>query len=291
MDPLLLILAGGISSRMKRPGPTTLDPALLRDADEKAKGMIGVGEGGRPFLDYLLRNAEEAGYRDVTIVIGENDTSVRSHYGARDRGNRFRGLEIGYALQPIPPGRTKPLGTADATMCGLRARPDWAGCKVTVCNSDNLYSVTAMRTLRESAEPCALIDYDRAALDFEHERIEQFAVVEVDHDGYLRRIIEKPSPEQIARAAGPGGRIGVSMNIFRLSVDLASPYLASVPLHPVRGEAELPSALMMLVADHPRALRAYPLAEHVPDLTNKADIARVQAYLRGTHASPGGSDA
>jgi hypothetical protein len=63
-DGKLVILAGGISSRMKRkPVKTeTLDPKLEADADLKSKSMIGVGEGYRPFLDYLLYNAKQAGY-------------------------------------------------------------------------------------------------------------------------------------------------------------------------------------------------------------------------------------
>ena len=44
------------------------DPALIRDAEVKAKSMIGVGRKGRPFLDYLLFNARQAGYGDVLIV-------------------------------------------------------------------------------------------------------------------------------------------------------------------------------------------------------------------------------
>lgn len=128
MHPNIVILAGGISSRMKKTAPAavSLDPAWRRDAEEKSKAMIGVGEGYRPFLDYLLHNVSAAGYRDVVLVIGENDESIRAYYdngGAR----QFESLHLAYAIQPIPPGRDKPLGTADALWHGLRARRDWRG--------------------------------------------------------------------------------------------------------------------------------------------------------------------
>jgi glucose-1-phosphate adenylyltransferase len=283
MDPYLVILAGGVSSRMKKPGTVGLDPALLHDADRKSKAMIGLGAAGRPFLDYLLSNADAAGYKDVVIVVGEADRSIRDNYGQLDCGNPFLGLSISYAVQRVPPGRTKPLGTADALLRGLESRKEWSLSKVTVCNSDNLYSVEVLRCLLESPEPCALIDYDRDALEFEPERVQQFAVIEKDGENYLRTILEKPGPADIARAAGPNGRVGVSMNIFRFSYQMILPYLTRVPLHPVRQEKELPGAVMLLVTDSPRAVKVYPRSEHVPDLTDKNDIRHVQEYLRAAY--------
>jgi glucose-1-phosphate adenylyltransferase len=280
MDPNLVILAGGISSRMKKSGFAQLDSRLLNDAEKKSKAMIGLGDGGRPFLDYLLHNADVAGYRDIVIVVGEMDRSIRVHYGEAEHGNAFLGMSISYAVQPVPSGRSKPLGTADALMRGLESRPDWAGTKVTVCNSDNLYTSEALRCLLQAPEQCALIDYDRDALAFESERVQQFAVIRKDVSGYLLEILEKPTPADIAQAAEPDGRVGVSMNLFRFSYDIILPYLRRVPLHPERQEKEIPAAVMMLLHDAPRIVRAYPRAEHVPDLTNKHDIQKVQEYLR-----------
>jgi glucose-1-phosphate adenylyltransferase len=265
---------------MRKSAAASLDPHLLHDADEKSKGMIGVGESGRPFLDYLLGNAEEAGYREVVIVVGEGDRSIRDHYGSAERGNRFGRLLLSYAVQPVPPGRTRPLGTADAFLRGLEAKPEWAEGKVTVCNSDNLYSVDALRTLLAAPDPCSLIDYDRDGLAFPPERVQQFSVISCDEENFLRAILEKPGAEEVREAAGPGGRVGVSMNIFRFSSGMILPHLRAVPLHPVRQEKELPSAVMLLLQEFPRSVRAYPRTEHVPDLTEKNDIVNVQEYLR-----------
>ena len=255
------------------------DEQLLRDADEKAKGMIRLGREGRPFLDYLLFTAREAGYRDIVLVVGEDSGGIRSYYGARDRDNECAGLRVSYAVQKIPEGRTKPLGTADAVLCAMLARPEWKGEMFTVCNSDNLYSIRVLTMLRETAAECALIDYDLHALGVEPQRVTQFAVLQTDEAHRLTSIVEKPSADQIASLAGPRGRIGVSMNIFRFSYDTILQPLRDVPLHPVRQEKEIPPALMLLLAQHPGAILAIPVAEEVPDLTDKQDIARVQTYL------------
>jgi len=282
MHPNIVILAGGISSRMKKnmPASAGLDLTLRRDAEQKSKAMIGVGDNSQPFLDYLLYNIAQAGYRDVVIVIGEKDDSIREYYNDSGAAAQFRSLNIQYAVQPIPAGRQKPLGTADALWHALKATPAWRGESFTVCNSDNLYSREALRLLREDKHDNALIDYDRAALQFTPERILAFAALKKDVEGFLLDILEKPSPKEMADAADANGRIGVSMNIFRLSYDQIFPCLETVPLHPMRQEKELPAAVKMLVDQNPRAVFAIPRSEHVPDLTLQSDILPVKEYLQ-----------
>ena len=117
MGDKLVILAGGVSSRMKQSAPSgNFDSLLQQEADQKPKTLISVGADKRPFLDYLLYNARAAGYSEILIVIGERDQPMRACYGALDRGNQFHDLSISYALQRIPEGRLKPLGTADALL-------------------------------------------------------------------------------------------------------------------------------------------------------------------------------
>ena len=282
MNPNLVILAGGASSRMKKvaPVPAGMDAGLLNEAGEKSKSMLGVGPFGRPFLDYLIYNAREAGYSDLVIVIGKHDGGIRARYGSAMRDNEFHGVRISYAVQAVPGGRTKPLGTADALLCALRVRTDWSGKKLTVCNGDNLYSQGVLKQLRETGHPGALIDYDRDALRFAQSKIEQFAVLEKDGDGYLTGIIEKPSPGDIRRVRDASGRVGVCMNIFRLSYDTVLGFLEEVPLHLVRQEKELPAAVALMVRRNPRSLIAIPVSEYVPDLTGRGDIGIVQEYMR-----------
>ncbi|HEV8538946.1 MAG TPA: sugar phosphate nucleotidyltransferase [Bacteroidota bacterium] len=281
MEPNIVILAGGISSRMKQQASasSTLDASLRKDAQEKSKAMIGVGDDSRPFLDYLLYNMERAGYEDVVIVVGERDDSIRRRYEGDEGEHLSRSMKISYAVQKIPAGRTKPLGTADALLEALEANPGWKGRKLTVCNSDNLYSITSLRLLRMDSHDNAMIDYDRSALIFNQERITQFAVIKKDARGFLQDIIEKPSEDDITLATDSSGRIGVSMNFFRFSYDAIYPFLVSIPLHPVRQEKELPLAVKMMVERYPGSMFTIPLSEHVPDLTTQSDILEVRSYL------------
>lgn len=275
----IVVLAAGVASRMKSFDPSVGD-ANRRQAEAKAKAMISVGAGQRPFLDYLLANIAGAGYTDAVLVVGGTDNSIRTYYEREEHGRRFRALTLSYAVQDIPAGRTKPLGTADALERALASRPDWKGAHVTVCNSDNLYSVAALRALAEDGHENALIDYDRSSLRFGEERISQFAVITKDAEGYLLDIIEKPDAAQLGRAADASGRIGVSMNVFQFSVDAILPVLRSVPLHPVRDEKELPEAIRRLVQLHPGSVWTIPFAEHVVDLTSQRDIEAVDRHLR-----------
>ncbi len=281
----IVILAAGVASRMR-----SFDPAVEEDvrrkAAGKAKAMIGVGSQQRPFLDFLLANVATSGYTEVVLVVGAMDDSIRRYYENEGHRRRFPTLAIAYAVQDIPSGRTKPLGTADALRCGLEAMPAWRGQHVTVCNSDNLYSVAALRTLREDNHENALIDYDRSALDFEEERISQFSVITKDAEGFLLDIVEKPDAAQLRRAADATGRIGVSMNLFQFSYDAILPELRSVPLHPERNEKELPEAVRRMVRRRPRSCWTIPFAEHVIDLTSQRDISVVDRYLSDQQRGP-----
>ncbi len=276
-SPNIVILAGGVSSRMKK-SMSALGAG--HEASHAAKSLIGLGEGKRPFLDYLLWNAELAGYRDVVLVVGEQNRAFRERYGTTDRGNRFHSLEISYAIQKIPAGRTKPLGTADALLQALRSRPDWSGRGCTVCNSDNLYSVAALRKMLDTGDRCALIAYDRDALGFSSTRARQFGVLLKDGSGRLVEIIEKPSEEQITRVTGPDGRVWVSMNLWRFACDVILPFLEQAPMDPVRSEKELPVAVSRMIREVPGSVVAIPIAEPVPDLTTAGDIDVVEESLR-----------
>ncbi len=277
----LIILAGGISSRMKKPAELkeNVENRLIEDANQKSKSMIGVGQNYRPFLDYLLYNARESGYKDILIIIGEKDDSIRKYYGEKDSGNEFYGLNISYAIQKIPRGKEKPIGTADALFQGLLAKSEWSGKRFTVCNSDNLYSQNALTLMLKEEYKNAMIDYDRDSLEFELDRISKFAVTFKDEENYLLDILEKPTENEIEKSRSKDGIIGVSMNIFSLQYNMVFPFLEKVPYHPVRKEKELPIAVKMLANEFPKSVFAYPLAEHVPDLTVKNDILIVKKYL------------
>ena len=281
MSGRLVILAGGVSSRMKQSqvDSAAIDSKLLKDAEQKSKAMIRIGEGERPFLDYLLFNAKLAGYTDVVIVVSEKDDSIKNYYDENKNDSWLEGIKISYAAQQIPEGREKPLGTADALLQALLVKENWSGKSFTMCNSDNLYSHRALELMKNSEHSNALVDYDRDGLGVEKERVEKFAITKKDENGFLLEIIEKPSAQQVDAAKAANGFVGVSMNIFKFSYDMIRPALEIVPMNEIRKEKELPTAVKLMIEKNPKSVYCYPLSEAVPDLTSKQDIIKVKKFL------------
>lgn len=274
----LIILAGGLASRMKKTEEVNLENSKFDEANKKTKSMITVGKENKPFLDYLILNAKLAGYNNVHIVIGENDNSIKEHYSNLDSDNKLKELNFIFSTQYIPKGRTKPLGTADALYCALSHSNELKGKNFSVCNSDNLYSVEALETVKNSKHLNSMINYDRDGFVYDSDRTGSFAVNIVDDNNYLIDIVEKPEETLIADIKKRFGYVGVSMNLFNFSYDMIFKYLENLPLSP-RGEKELPNAVKLMIQDVPKSLYAFNRKEHVPDLTSKKDILIVEKYI------------
>lgn len=281
MHNSLIILAGGASSRMKKQASLeNLSEEEIQQANERSKGLIGVGPNGRPLLDYLLLNAKKARYKNIYIIIGEQGKLFKEFYGSKNKNNDFYGLNISFAVQYIPKDRIKPFGTADALLQAVEQYPELNTQFYSVCNSDNLYSTKALLALRETNSPNAFISYDRDALEFSAERISRFAIAKLDKNNQLWDILEKPSADSVEKYKDLEGKLRVSMNAFKFDGALVYPYLKNCPIHPERDEKELPTALLNTIKDHPNSTLGIPFSEHVPDLTAKEDIHDVKEYLK-----------
>lgn len=281
MHDNLIILAGGASSRMKKQVTVdNLSEEEIAQANERSKGLIGVGPNGRPLLDYLLLNAKKAGYKNIYIIIGEQGDLFKEFYGSENSNNDFNGLTISFATQYIPEGRIKPFGTADALFQAIEQYPELNAQEYTVCNSDNLYSAEALYALRVTFSPNAFISYNRDALEFPSERISRFAIAKLSKNNQLLDILEKPTAEVLESYKDAEGKLRVSMNAFKFNGALLYPYLKNCPVHPERNEKELPTVLLNALKEHPDTTLGIPFSEHVPDLTAKEDIAEVKAYLK-----------
>ncbi|OOG77296.1 sugar phosphate nucleotidyltransferase [Flavobacterium sp. A45] len=281
MHNSLIILAGGASSRMKKQASLeNLSEEEIQQANERSKGLIGVGPNGRPLLDYLLLNAKKARYKNIYIIIGQQGKLFKEFYGSKNKNNDFYGLNISFAVQYIPKDRIKPFGTADALLQAVEQYPELNTQFYSVCNSDNLYSTKALLALRETNSPNAFISYDRDALEFSAERISRFAIAKLDKNNQLLDILEKPSADSVEKYKDLEGKLRVSMNAFKFDGALVYPYLKNCPIHPERDEKELPTALLNTIKDHPNSTLGIPFSEHVPDLTAKEDIHDVKEYLK-----------
>lgn len=276
----LLVLAAGMSSRMKKEmSGNTSNSELYEQANTLPKGMIGVGKGGRPFLDYQLYNAAKGGFTEVGLVLNEKDTVTKPYYEQQMAKNATWGLKIKFLIQRIPADRVKPLGTADAVQQGLEQLPEWKGQKFTACNSDNLYSENVFKIMATNQHAAGLISYDSEGLGFDYEKVKNCAILFEDENGFLIDLIEKPSDNEVVECKARNGRLGISMNIFNMQYEQGLAYMTAQPLNISRNEKEMPEAVNRIAKDFPGTVKAFHVYEIMPDLTAKADLSTVQAFL------------
>lgn len=276
-----VLLARGLGSRMKEPADATgLTAAQAAAAAAGVKGMMPIGNastalgaGGdpRPFLDFVLSALADAGCGEVCAVVAPDHSAIRRYYEGPGRPERLR---VAYAVQAI----------ADGTARAVRAAQSFAGRDpFLVLNSDNLYPATVLRSLVELDGP-GLPAYQRDSLvhdsGFPPDRVASFAAIEVDPQGFLTRIVEKPGREYYD-AAGPSALI--SMNVWRFDERIFDA-CRDVPLSK-RGEYELPEAVGLAVTRGVR-FRAVPASGAVLDLSRQSDVALVNARLDGQEARP-----
>lgn len=263
-----VLLARGLGNRMKQDGEgAALSETQARAAAAGAKGMMPIGEGvARPFLDYVLSALADAGCTNVCCVVAPDHAVIRDYYEGAGRPSRLR---IEYAVQPVADGTARAVQSA---------QPYAGGDPFLVLNSDNLYPAHVLRALVELDGP-GLPAYARDTLvhdsGFPPDRVAAFAAIEVDRDGYLARIVEKPGREYYD-AAGPGALI--SMNVWRFDHRIFDA-CRDVPLS-ARGEYELPEAVGLAVQRGVK-LRTFRARGAVLDLSRRSDIALVSERLKG----------
>lgn len=264
-----VVLARGLGRRMRTADPdAVLTPDQQRAADAGHKALMPVA--GRPFIDYLLESLEEAGLEQVALVVAPDHDEIRAHVEPYSAG--LLGIDLVVQAQP--------RGTADAV---LSAESWTAGKPFLVLNSDNLYPVDALRAVAALDEP-GLPVFARDELvrtsNIPPERVQAFALVEIDAAGYLVRIIEKPDADRI-RDAGPSAP--VSMNCWRFDARIFD-FCRRVSLSE-RGEFELPQAVDLACRNR---IRFRTLAAHGPvlDLSRRSDAADLARRLGSKAARP-----
>ena len=272
----LLIMAAGASSRMKSSVAKDIGPVATEQAKNRTKGLIEIGEDGKPLLYYLLRNAQVAGYKTIYLITAADATFFRSTIRSLPNLNQ---LHLVFVTQHIPKGRIKPLGTADAVFQALEQFPELQTNRFSVCNSDNLYTVSAFRKLRSLEQGSGLIAYDSDSLNFTKEKIAGFALLVLDSDFYLQNIVEKPATTDFKNAADNHESLYISMNAFTFDGNVFFSFLRDCPINLNRDEKELPTALLNMIEVYPNSVRGIPMQEHVPDLTTKGDLLLLEDYL------------
>jgi glucose-1-phosphate thymidylyltransferase len=262
----VVVLARGLGTRMRRPDDSSsLDDRQAAVARTGVKALMPID---RPFLDYVLSAAARAGYRRVCLVVGPQHDELRDYYGRQLRPQR---ITIEFAVQE------EPKGTAHA----VAAAESFAGDDAfAVMNSDTYYPVEALRALRrQTGSAVALFDQESmlAGSNVPEERLSQFAVGQVDEQGFLERIIEKPDQKTLSRLPKP---LWLSMNCWQFRPVIFEACRAIGPSP--RGEFEIPYAVQHAIDVLGERFRAVPVRAAVLDLSSRQDVAPVAARLAGT---------
>jgi glucose-1-phosphate thymidylyltransferase len=268
-----VVLARGLGTRMRREtdaGAETLTAEQRAAAAQGAKGMMPLG--ARPFLDYVLSALADAGIADVTLVVAPEHDHVRDYFTRIAVPERVR---VHFAVQ------AEPRGTADAVLA-VRGVIDDA--PFLTLNSDNYYPVEAFRALAALGAP-GLVAFEEHALvrdgGIERERVLKYALLDVDDDGWLRAVREKPAAhDPLALRA----ERWISMNLWSFTPRIFEACERTSPSE--RGELEIQSAVMIAIHQLGERFRVLPMRAGVLDLSSRGDVALVAARLAGVVPRP-----
>lgn len=156
-----LILVGGKGTRLK-PYTTSIP-----------KPLLPVGD--RPILEIILFQLKVAGITDITLAVGHMSQLFESFF---QDGKKY-GLNISYSFED------KPLGTAGAVASVI----DNLGKDFIVMNGDLLTSLDYKKLIKYH-----LNNKSSATIaTFKREVKMDFGVIEMEKDGKLKSLVEKPS--------------------------------------------------------------------------------------------------
>jgi glucose-1-phosphate thymidylyltransferase len=268
-----VILARGLGTRMRREEATTsetLSEEQRRAAARGAKGMMPLGT--RPFLDYVVSALADAGIRDVTLVVSPDADEIRDHFARTHVPQR---VSVRFAVQ------AEPRGTADAVHSAHDTLYD---APFLVLNSDNYYPVAAYRDLAElGASGLVAFEADTLVREsrLEPERVLKYALLDIDDDGWLRAVREKPAADDpLARRA----ERWVSMNLWSFTPIILEACARVLPS--ARGELEIQDAVTIAMGDLGERFRVVRMRAGVLDMSSRADVAFVASQLGAIEPRP-----
>jgi UDP-N-acetylglucosamine diphosphorylase/glucosamine-1-phosphate N-acetyltransferase len=192
----------------------------------RPKHLINVG--GKPILEHCLNAVKTAGIEETVIVIHYMSDAIRRYFGD---GKKF-GLKIEYVEQK------EILGTGNAASVIEPCVKD----EFLLVYGDLLFSANAVKNviaIYEKEKPAAVM----AVVPVE--KTEDYGIVEIGEEKYVKRIIEKPKREEAPTKLANAGIYVFSTAIFdRIRETKASE----------RGELELTDAISLLLAEKKKVL-------------------------------------
>jgi len=187
----------------------------------RPKHMISVG--GKPILEHCLDAVKACGINHAIIVVHYMADVIRQHFGS---GEKF-GLEIEYVEQPSV------LGTGNAVSVVEPFIED----DFVLVYGDLLFTPEALKkvlNLHSAKKPAATL----AVVPVE--RPEDYGILEIEKDGLVKRIIEKPAREEAPSNMANAGIYTFSTEIFSKIRKIKASS---------RGEWEITDAIQLLIKE------------------------------------------
>jgi len=168
---------------------------------------------GRPILEYTLANLPRK-IDEVIFVVGYLGHQIRNHFG-----EKYQGKNLQYIWQLSPSGTGGALFQIKKTLHG----------KFIVLMGDDLYHQKDLKKI---------LKHDLAVLVKEIEEPSRFGVIEVDKNGHLVQIVEKPAEPK--------------SNLVNAGVYVLDSRIFNYPLVPVYNGQEfgLPQTLAQMADKH-----------------------------------------
>jgi Nucleotidyl transferase len=282
--PTLLVMAAGMGSRYG--GLKQIDP---------------VGPGGETIIDYSVYDALRAGFGKLVFVIRKDiEAQFREIIGARFE----KRIAVEYVFQEldnlppglfVPPGRTKPWGTAHAILVAAAAIRE----PFTAINADDFYGAQSFRLLAQhlgSGSP----DYAMAGFVLRN-TLSDFGsvargVCQADENDFLRAVTELTKIERDGNRAKDTGATGqvtlltgdevVSMNMWGFTPALfpqLQQYFRSFlnrSGQELKSECYIPSAVNDFLAAGQARVKVLRTGDSWFGVTYREDRPRVVASIR-----------
>lgn len=285
VKPTLVIMAAGMGSRFGG-----------------AKQSTPVDEEGHFLMEYSIYDAKQAGFDKIICIIKpEMEEIFENMIGKRMGG------QLTYAYQTlshlpkgfsVPPGRSKPWGTAHAVLCA-KAQITTPFC---VINADDYYgrsafvSIAAFLGSHQQKGAYAMVGYPIENTLTENGSVSR-GICTTDKDGFLTSITERTRIEKKEDGAyytedgksytriAPGTL--VSMNIWGFQTDMLdetekafAPWLAeNLPLNPLKCEFYLPSIPDRLVQNGKGSVKVLQTNEQWYGVTYAEDLPHLKQAL------------
>ena len=210
----------------------------------RPKHMIKVG--GKPILEHCLNALKTAGIGEAVIIVHYMADTIGQYFGD---GKDF-GIKIEYVEQEAV------LGTANAVSVVEPYMKD----DFLLVNGDILFAADAVKTvidLHQTEKPTATMTAVPT------EKPENYGIVELENGKHVKRIVEKPKPEE-----APSNLANAGIYVFSTEIFAKIRQTSATP----RGEWEIPDALTLLINEKKPVLAVKIASEDWIDVGRPWDL-------------------